>query len=92
MYKVTNVTDKSGNVKEEFFDKMKSSNPGLTGTIFHLDLFRATMINAPLLFIWSDDSDKALRTSTVQDFYEDGDSIVVTTRNSIYYFTKIEVK
>lgn len=88
MYKITNVTDKNGNVKEEFFNKMKSLHPELTGTIFHLDLFRATMINAPLLFIWNDDTNKALRTSTVQDFCEDGDNIVVTTRNSIYYLTK----
>ena len=89
MYKITNVTDRNGNVKEEFIEEMKEYHPSLSGEILHHKDLRSGMI--PVLCLrWNDASGKMLRTSTVEDYEEMEDIITITTRNSIYTLERIK--
>ena len=39
-------------------------------------------------FIWNDNTNKMLRTSTIENYENNVDTIKVVTRNSIYYLKK----
>lgn len=90
MYRITNVTDREGNIKQEFIDEMKVTHPKLVGKIRNKAVLKSNLFIDCLYFDWTDDSNKVLRTSMVMDYIEDGDKIVVTTMNSIYTFEKAE--
>ena len=38
--------------------------------------------------MWNDDTDKMLRTSTIEEYENNDDTVKVVTRNSIYYLEK----
>lgn len=85
MYKIVNVTNKQGNIKQDFINEMKSVHPNLTGEIMY------PKYNIPgncFCFVWNDDTDKMLRTSTIEEYDDNGSTIKVVTRNSIYYLEK----
>lgn len=86
MYKITNVTDRDGNVKEVFMQKMKQSHPSMCGEL----LFSGWMeIGSRLCLVWDDNSNKMLRTSPiVDDVIREEGKIIVTTMNSIYTLEK----
>ena len=92
MYKITNVTDRQGVVKQAFINDMKSAHGDeLLGDFVDYD-YMACEINAPCYFEWADDSGKMLRTSRVESVAEYNDDIKITTRNSVYEFKKVGEK
>ena len=84
MYRITNVTDRCGVVKQEFIDKMKEKHPNLKGKILNKANLKGNIFLDCMRFEWADDSGLMLRTSLVTEFKEDGDVITITTLNSIY--------
>lgn len=91
MYRIVNITDREGNVKQDFIDELKVIHPELVGKILNKDIFKtktSDLFMTCLHFEWADDTHKMLVTSIVTDYVEDGDKIVVTTMNSIYTFEK----
>lgn len=62
MYKITNVTDRSGNIKQNFIDELKSVHSNLSGEILYPEL---TNVGGYFRFVWDDDSGKILKTSTI---------------------------
>ena len=88
MYRITNVTDKEGNVKQEFIDELKVVHPKLVGKILNKEVLKSDLFVGCLHFEWADDSNKMLKTSIVMDYVEDNDKIIVTTMNSVYTFEK----
>ncbi len=85
MYKIVNVTDKEGNVKHDFINKLKAVHPNLSGEIPYPEL---TKPGGRLCFLWNDNTYKILTTSTIEEYENNGDNIKVVTRNSIYYLEK----
>lgn len=88
MYRITNVTDKEGNVKQEFIDELKVVHPKLVGKILNKEVLNSDLFMGCLHFEWADDSNKMLKTSMVMDYVEDNDKIIITTMNSVYTFEK----
>lgn len=84
MYKIINVTDREGNVKEEFMKEMAAAHPKMSGQL----LYPLSSVRC-LCLVWTDRSDKMLRTSTILDYSEQDNLIIVTTMNSIYTLEKI---
>ena len=88
MYKITNITDREGNVKKEFINELKATHPELVGKILNKEVLKSDLFMGCLHFEWADDSNKMLKTSMVIDYVEDNDKIIVTTINSVYTFEK----
>lgn len=89
MYKITTITDLNGYVKVETLYELKQLHPEMTGSL--LFPLSAEIIKAhpqSMCLIWSDDSERMLRTSTVKEWIEMGDEVKVVTRNSIYWLRK----
>lgn len=87
MYRITNVTDRAGNVKHEFIAQIKETHPDLVGKIIYKE--NCEIYKDRLRFEWADNSNRMLLTSTVLNYAEDIDKIIVTTMNSIYTFEAI---
>ena len=85
MYKIVNVTDRDGNIKQAFIDELKNVHPDLSGEILYPELTKA---GGHLCLLWNDDTGKMLRTSTIEEYVANGNTIKVVTRNSIYYLEK----
>ena len=85
MYKITNVTDREGNIKVEFMESLKNEHPEMNG-YFLYPLHTATR----LCFIWADKSDKMLRTSPVDKYKEVNGVLKVKTQNSIYTLERMD--
>jgi hypothetical protein len=92
MYKITNVTDRKGVVKQEFFDDMKAKHGDeLLGDFIYYDYMKSNIEYKPsCCFEWADDSGKMMRTSYVESVTEHDNIIKITTRNSVYEFEKVE--
>ena len=94
MYKITSVTDKSGNIKQDFIDNMKLKHgEELRGDFYYLYMLKSGVANGTsphCCFIWADDSDKMMRTSRVQSMSEWDEKIKIVTMNSVYVFEKVE--
>ena len=88
MYRITNVTDRAGNVKQESIAQLKEDHPDLVGEIIYKE--NCEIYKDRLRFEWADDSNRMLLTSTVLDYAEDEDKVVVTTMNSIYTFESVK--
>ena len=93
MYKVISVTDKSGNIKQDFIDDMKAKHgEELLGDFIYYEHMKNNIENKPsCCFEWADNSGKMLRTSYVESVTEYDNIIKVATRNSVYVFEKVEV-
>ena len=89
MYKITNVTDRNGNVKHDFIKEIEDRHPDLIGEIINKDTLNSDLFLCGLRFVWADEPDRMLHTSTVLDYVEDSNKIVATTRNSVYTFEKV---
>ena len=96
MYKITNVTDRQGVIKQEFIKDMKLAHGDeLLGDFvdYQCMKFWSDADNGiSCYFEWADDSGKMLRTSRVESVTEYNDDIKITTRNSVYEFEKVEVE
>ena len=90
-YKISNVTDRAGNVREEFMAELKAVHPDMSGVLLY-PISKKSVEMIPLCFVWADQSDKMLRTSTIMGYREVGNIITVTTRNSIYTLEVNQVK
>lgn len=88
MYRIVNITDREGNIKQEFINELKAIHPNLIGEILDKEVLKNNLFLSYLNFKWADNSNKMLRTSMVMDYVEDRDKIVVTTMNSVYIFEK----
>ena len=88
MYRIVNITDREGNVKQDFIDELKVIHPELVGKILNKEVLKSDLFMGRLHFEWADDSNKMLKTSIVMDYVEDNDKIIVTTMNSVYTFEK----
>lgn len=92
MYKITNVTDKQGIVKQDFIDLMKSRHgDDLLGDFIYYDYIKLNIDSNPCCqFKWGDDSGHMMLTSRVQQIDENYDRsvICIVTENSIYTFKK----
>lgn len=89
MYKITSIKDKSGIEKVDFYNEMQSVHPSMGGEILYPEL---TRVGSNFCLLWDDDSDRMLRTSTIEEYINNGDSIEVVTRNSVYTLEKVENK
>lgn len=85
MYKIINVTDRKNNVKHDFINELKSVHPNLSGDILYPELIQT---GGHFCFVWNDDSGKMLRTSTIEEYENNGNTVKVVTRNSVYYLEK----
>ena len=96
MYKITNVTDRQGVVKQDFIDDMKLKHgEELLGDFIDyqcMKFWSDANYGISCGFEWADDSGKMLRTSKVESVAEYGDTIKIATRNSVYEFEKVEEK
>lgn len=86
MYKITNITDRDGNVKYDFINKLKEKHPELLGEFLDGEIIQGV----GLYFLWADNTGRMLRTSTVCNYIENEDRVIVTTRNSVYTFEEVE--
>lgn len=87
IYKIVSITDREGNSKTDFFNEMKSVHPSMSGEILYPEL---TKVGTHFCLLWDDDTDKMLRTSTIEKYENNGDNVEVITRNSIYVLEKIK--
>ena len=87
MYRIISITDREGNDKTDFFNEMKSIHPNMSGEILYTEL---TKVGTCFCLLWDDDTEKMLRTSTIEKYQNDGDKVEVVTRNSIYVLEKIK--
>ena len=87
IYKIISITDREGNDKIDFFNEMKSVHPSMSGEILYPKL---TKVGGHFCFMWDDDTNKMLRTSTIEKYQNDGDIVEVITRNSIYVLERIK--
>lgn len=85
MYKIINVTDKEGNIKQDFIDDLKSIHPNMSGEISYPEF---TKVGSHFCFIWNDETNRMLRTTIIEEYENNGNDIKVVTRNSIYYLEK----
>lgn len=92
MYKIISVTDKSGNVKLEFINDMKSKHGDeLLGDFVYYEHMKNNLENKPCCcFEWADNSGKMLRTSWVESMSEWDNKVKIATMNSVYVFEKVE--
>lgn len=81
MYKIVSITDKQGNDKTDFYNELKSVHLNMSGKILYPEY---TKIGGCLCFVWNDNTEKMLRTSTIERLFSDEDRYIVETRNSIY--------
>lgn len=91
MYKIVSVTDRDGNLKEDFMRDMKKAHPTMSGELYYpyLSLRKGGYLG----LVWDDASGKMLQTSRIiDDVIEDGNKLIITTLNSIYTLEKLEVK
>lgn len=77
MYKIIKAQGKDGTDKLRDIEKIHS----LVG---ELELGKYAC------FIYNDDSGKMMRTSTIEDVKYFGNRVIVTTRNSEYWFEEVE--
>ena len=82
MYKIVNITDREGNIKQDFIDEIKLTHPNMSGEIINKELLKAHIC---MDFMWNDNSGKMLETSSIEEYIENDDKVKVVTRNSIYY-------
>ena len=82
IYRIVNITDREGNVKQDFIDELHLIHPELVGDILCPEF---TKVGGYFCFIWNDDSEKMLRTSTIENYFSNEDTVKVATRNSVYY-------
>lgn len=87
MYKIINITDRQGNVKEKFMKELAVEHPEMTGKLLY-PITKGTIGMIRMCFIWLDRSDRILRTSIVEDVQETKDQLTVITENSIYVLEK----
>ena len=87
IYKIVSITDREGNSKTDFFNEMKSVHPNMSGEILYPKL---TNEGGFFCLVWDDDTNKMLRTSTIEKYQNDGDKVEVVTRNSIYVLERIK--
>ena len=85
IYRIVNITDREGNVKQDFIEELHLIHPELVGEILHPELVK---VGGHFCFAWNDDTGKMLRTSTIEDCFNNKDTVKVVTRNSIYYLKK----
>ena len=86
MYRIISITDREGNDKTDFFNEMKSIHPNMSGEILYTEL---TKVGTCFCLLWVDDTDKMLRTSSIEKYQNDDDKVEVVTRNSIYFLERI---
>ena len=93
MYKIINITDKYVYTKQDFIDEMKMKHgEELLGDFVHYEYMKNNLEYKPsCCFEWADNSGKMLRTSYVESVSEYDNIIKIATRNSIYWFEKVEV-
>ena len=89
MYKIINVTDREGNVKEKFMEELEVMHPGMCGKLLY-PITKELMGMIRMCFIWTDNSDKVLRTSIIEDYEVKGNIVTVTTANSIYTLERMD--
>ena len=95
MYKIINITDRNGIIKQSPIDELKLTHPNLLGDFIYYDYMMSSIINGSesrCCFEWADDSGKMLRTSPVKSVSECDGIIEVVTMNSVYTFEKVEEK
>ena len=93
MYKITSVTDKSGNIKQNFIDDMKAKHgEELLGDFIYYEHMKSNLEHKPCCYFeWADNSGKMLRTSCVESISEYDNIIKIATENSVYVFEMVEV-
>lgn len=84
MYRIINITDKNGNPKTDFVDKLKKDHPLLEGEILNKSLLQNDIFLDSLEFRWNDNSRKILLTSYVTKCEVIAGKVIVRTANSIY--------
>lgn len=89
IYRIVNITDREGNVKQDFINELRLIHPELVGEILYPEF---TRVGGHFCFVWNDDSNKMLRTSTIEEYKNNGDTVKVVTRNSVYYLEKENIK
>lgn len=86
LYEITNITDRDGITRS---DSRHSERIGSKVTFFFPLSENATMLLEYKSDAYNKPKDGMLRTSIVEKIKIDGKNIIVTTRNSIYYFKEI---
>ena len=87
MYKIIKNKDRKGNDKTDFYNEIKSLHPGMSGEILYPQYNK---VGNCFCLLWDDDKNKMLRTSSIEEYTDDGDKVEVVTRNSIYVLERIK--
>ena len=90
MYKVISITDHLNNEKSHY---ATLSHPQLLGEFEDLNFLKDEVANGTqpsCCFIWADDTDKMMKTSSVQSMSEWDNKIKIVTMNSCYTFERVE--
>lgn len=87
MYRITKILDKNGNSKDDFFTEVQVFHPNMSGEILYPEFIR---VGGCFCLVWDDDSNKMLRTSTIEEYENNNGKVKVVTRNSIYYLEEIK--
>ena len=90
MYRIINITDKAGNIKEDFIAELKAVHPEMKGQLLYPINQELVGMGLRLCFVWADKSEKMLRTSLIEDFSEKGNFMIITTLNSIYTLERMK--
>ena len=85
-YKIVSIKDRNGNDKTDFYNEMKAVHPNLSGEFLYPEY---TKVGGHFCLVWDDNTRKMLRTSTVEDMADDGDGMIIVTRNSVYTLEKV---
>lgn len=83
MDSIVSITDREGNLKQEQMQNIINTYGSLDGEILCKDL---TKTNGCLCFVYTNQDNKMMRTSTVEQLDKFDDKWIVKTRNSIYTF------
>ena len=91
MYKITNITDKQGVIKQDFIDKLREKHGyDLLGEIMQYSFMKFFIKDKPPCCIFQWYKGGCMITSRVEKIDETDDEVCIVTENSIYTFKKVE--
>lgn len=85
-HRIISIKDREGIEKIDTYNELKSIHPNMSGEILYRELMQP---GYHLCFVWDDDTGKMMRTSTIESYNDDDNTVEVVTRNSIYLFENI---
>lgn len=87
LYKVVSVTDKNGKIDQERINAIKDICESMIGEIVYPE---HVIPGNRFCLLWSNDSGRMMRTSSIESVESNDKMMKVVTRNTIYYLEVVE--